>query len=125
MEKQMKNSVLSDKTVDFAVRIVKFYKYLCDEKKEYVLSKQILRSGTSIGANVRESKNAQSNADFINKLSIALKEADETQYWLEIMVKSDLIRENQVEALNSDLKEIIAMLVASIKTLKQKSESRK
>lgn len=121
----MKNSVLSDKTVDFAVRIVKFYMYLCDEKKEYVLSKQILRSGTSIGANVRESKNAQSNADFINKLSIALKEADETQYWLEIMIKSDLIRENQVEALNSDLKEIIAMLVASIKTLKQKSESRK
>ena len=114
----MKDSVIAEKTVDFAVRIVKFYKYLCDEKKEYVLSKQILRSGTSIGANVRESKNAQSKADFISKLNIALKEADETQYWLEIMVKSDLIKENQVEALNKDLKEIIAMLVASIKTLR-------
>ena len=74
----MKDSVIAEKTVDFAVRIVKFYKYLCDEKKEYVLSKQILRSGTSIGANVRESKNAQSKADFISKLNIALKEADET-----------------------------------------------
>ena len=115
----MKDSVIAEKTVDFAVRIVKFYKYLCDEKKEYVLSKQILRSGTSIGANVRESKNAQSKADFISKLNIALKEADETQYWLEIMVKSDLIKENQVEALNKDLKEIIAMLVASIKTLRR------
>ncbi len=115
----MKDSVIAEKTVDFAVRIVKFYKYLCDEKKEYVLSKQILRSGTSIGANVRESKNAQSKADFISKLNIALKEADETQYWLEIMVKSDLIKENQVEALNKDLKEIIAMLVASIKTLRE------
>ncbi|MBR4600317.1 MAG: four helix bundle protein [Treponema sp.] len=114
----MKDSVIAKKTIDFAVRIVKFYKYLCDEKKEYVLSKQILRSGTSIGANVRESKNAQSKADFISKLNIALKEADETQYWLEIMVKSDLIKENQVEALNKDLKEIIAMLVASIKTLR-------
>ena len=114
----MKDSVIAEKTVDFAVRIVKFYKYLCDEKKEYVLSKQILRSGTSIGANVRESKNAQSRADFISKLNIALKEADETQYWLEIMVKSDLIKENQVEALNKDLKEIIAMLVSSIKTLR-------
>ncbi|MBR4322525.1 four helix bundle protein [Treponema sp.] len=114
----MKDSVIAEKTVDFAVRIVKFYKYLCDEKKEYVLSKQILRSGTSIGANVRESKNAQSKADFISKLNIALKEADETQYWLEIMVKSDLIKENQVEALNKDLKEIIAMLVSSIKTLR-------
>ena len=115
----MKDSVIAEKTVDFAVRIVKFYKYLCDEKKEYVLSKQILRSGTSIGANVLESKNAQSKADFISKLNIALKEADETQYWLEIMVKSDLIKENQVEALNKDLKEIIAMLVASIKTLRR------
>ena len=115
----MKDSVIAEKTVDFAVRIVKFYKYLCDEKNEYVLSKQILRSGTSIGANVRESKNAQSKADFISKLNIALKEADETQYWLEVMVKSDLIKENQVEALNKDLKEIIAMLVASIKTLRR------
>ena len=116
----MKNNVLADKTVDFAVRIIKFYKYLCDEKKEYVLSKQILRSGTSIGANVRESKNAQSNADFANKLNIALKEADETQYWLEIMIKSDLIKEEQVSKLEEDLKEIIAILVSSLKTIRKR-----
>ena len=114
----MKNSILADKSVDFAVRIVKFYKYLCDEKKEYVLSKQILRSGTSIGANIRESQNAQSGADFINKLGIALKEADETEYWLEIMTKSKIINESQVEKLTRDLHEIIAMLISSIKTAK-------
>ena len=116
----MKNNVLADKTVDFAVRIIKFYKYLFDEKKEYVLSKQVLRSGTSIGANVRESKNAQSNADFANKLNIALKEADEIQYWLEIMEKAGLVKEEQVSKLNEDLKEIIAILVSSLKTLKTK-----
>lgn len=115
----MKGNLIAEKTVDFAVRIVKFYKYLCDEKKEYVLSKQILRSGTSIGANVRESKNAQSKPDFISELNIALKEADETQYWLEILVKSDLIKEDQVARLNADLKEIIAILVTSIKTLRE------
>lgn len=108
--------------MDFAVRIVKFYKYLCDEKKEYVLSKQILRSGTSIGANVRESKNAQSRADFVSKLNIALKEADETEYWLEVMLKSDLVKENQIEKLVANLKEIIAILVSSIKTMKMKTE---
>lgn len=80
----MKEGVLQNKSLTFAVRIVKFYKHLTNEKKEFILSKQILRSGTSIGANVRESLNAQSNSDFSNKLQIALKEADETQYWLEV-----------------------------------------
>ncbi len=115
-------NILAEKTVDFAVRIVKFYKYLCDEKKEYVLSKQILRSGTSIGANVRESKNAQSRADFVSKLNIALKEADETEYWMEVMLKSDLVKEKQIEKLVANLKEIIAILVSSIKTMKMKTE---
>ena len=112
-----KDRVLEDKTIDFAVRIVRFYKYLCDEKKEYTLSKQILRSGTSIGANIRESRNAQSLADFINKLNIGLKEADETQYWLEIMEKSEIITTDQAVSLNNDLSEIIAILVSSIKKL--------
>lgn len=115
----MKENVLADKTVDFAVKIIKFYKYLHDEKKEYILAKQILRSGTSIGANVRESKNAQSKSDFISKLNIALKEADETQYWLEIMVKSEIITEKNVEDLSNELREIIAILVSTIKTLKR------
>ena len=110
--------IITNKTIDFAVRIIKFYKYLCEEKKEYILSKQILRSGTSIGANIRESRNAQSKADFINKLNIALKEADETLYWLEIMIKSEIITAKQVENLTNDLNEIISILVASIKTLK-------
>ena len=74
----MKDRILENKSIDFAVRIVKFYKFLCEEKKEYVLSKQVLGSGTSIGANIRESRNAHSKADFINKLNVALKEADET-----------------------------------------------
>lgn len=113
-------NIIADKTIDFAVRIIKFYKYLCDEKKEYIISKQILRSGTSIGANVRESKNAQSTADFINKLNIALKEADETQYWLEILERAEIVKTEQVKKLRNDLSEIIAILVSSVKTSKNK-----
>ncbi len=116
----MKDSVLHNKSLAFAVRIVMFYKYLCDEKKEYVLSKQILRSGTSIGANIRESKNAQSPADFISKLYIALKEADETQYWLEVLSLSEIISQSEFENLKQDLSELIAMLTSSIKTTKSK-----
>jgi four helix bundle protein len=119
----LRESILANKTVDFAVRIVRFYQYLCKEKKEYVLSKQILKSGTSIGANVRESRNAQSKADFINKLNVALKEADETQYWLEIMERAEIIDSKQIESLHNDLYEIISILVSSIKTVKKKLKS--
>ncbi len=84
------------------------------------MSKQILRSGTSIGANLRESKNAQSTSDFIHKLNIALKEADETQYWLELLKMSDIITEEYYDTLNQHLSELIAMLISSIKTLKSK-----
>ena len=96
------------------------FTYLKENKQEYILSRQILRSGTSIGANVRESKNAQSTLDFINKLSIALKEADETSYWLELLVESEIIDQQQYEELIIDVKEIIAILTSSIKTLKSK-----
>ena len=116
----MNNSVTHIKTKAFVVRIIKFYKYLTQEKKEFVLAKQILRSGTSIGANVRESYSAQSNADFIHKLQIALKEADETAYWLELFVESEIITEDMFNSLSFDLKEISSLLAASIKTLKQK-----
>ena len=112
--------MLNEKSMLFAVRIVKFYQYLCTEKKEYVMSKQILRSGTSIGANLRESRNAQSTSDFIHKLNIALKEADETQYWLELLKMSDIITEEYYDTLNQHLSELIAMLISSIKTLKSK-----
>lgn len=120
MERRVRDSVIAEKSMRFAVRIVKFYKYLCEEKKEFVLSKQILRSGTSIGANVRESRNAQSNADFINKLNIALKEADETQYWLDLFRLSEIISEESYDSLNTDVNELISMLISSIKTLKSK-----
>ena len=115
-----KENVISEKSLKFAVRMVKFYQFLCEEKKEYVLSKQVLRSGTSIGANVRESKNAQSDADFVNKLNIALKEADETQYWLELLWLSEIISEESFDSLNNDLKELIAILISVIKTMKTK-----
>ena len=108
--------------MDFAVRIVKFYKYLCDEKKEFVMSKQILRCGTSIGANVSESKNAQTDPDYLTKMSIALKEADETRYWLELLYRSEYISETEYNSLKGDLTEIIAILVAIVKKLKNKAK---
>jgi len=106
--------------MDFAVRCVNLYKYLSEEKKEYVICKQMLRSGTSVGANIRESRNAQSTADFINKLNIALKEADETQFWFELLNKTDYISESEFESINKDINDIISMLTSSIKTSKQK-----
>ena len=112
-------SIIDKKSKAFALRIIKLYKQLKEVDKEFVLSKQILRSGTSIGANARERKNSQSKADFINKLSIALKEADETQYWLELLYESAIINENIFCSLNNDLKEIIAIITSSIKTAKQ------
>ncbi|MBP5797670.1 MAG: four helix bundle protein [Bacteroidales bacterium] len=118
---RLKDSVLHNKSLAFGVRIIKFYQFLCDEKKEYVLSKQILRSGTAIGANCRECRNAQSNADFSNKLSIALKEADETQYWLELFLFSGIINQEEFDSLNKDVSELVAILTTSIKTIKTKT----
>ena len=119
----MKSGALRDKTKHFAVRIIRFVAYLRDEKREFVMSKQILRSATSIGANVRESWNAQSRSDFQHKLSVALKEADETAYWLEPLVESGIIDNNQFKSLYGDLDEIVAMLTASVKTLKESNLS--
>ena len=107
---------LDNKTKLFALRVVKLSRYLIEEKKEFILSKQILRSGTSIGANVRERKNAQSKLDFINKLSVALTEADETSYWLELLVGSEYIEQKMFVSLEKDIKEIIALITASINT---------
>ena len=114
----MSAGILMQKSKTFAVRIVRFAKFLQEDKREYIISNQIFRSGTSIGANVRESNNAQSKADFVNKLSIALKEADETAYWLELLVESDIIDKQQFNSMYDDLKEIIALLTSSIKTAK-------
>lgn len=114
----MKNNVIADKSKAFAIRIIKLYKYLASEKQEYTLSKQVLRSGTSIGANVRESLRAQSKADFISKQNIALKEADETCYWLELLHETDFITDNEFESIYTEANEIIKLLVSIIKTAK-------
>ena len=115
----MSNSPLKDKSYAFAIRIVKLTQFLQNEKKEYVLSKQNLRSGTAIGALIREAEFGQSKADFISKLSISLKEANETDYWLCLLKDTGYISQVQFESLAVECKELIAMLVASIKTAKK------
>ena len=110
---------IQDKSRDFAIRIVECYKYLTLQQKEWVLSKQLLRSGTSIGANTRESRNAQSRQDFLNKLNVALREADETEYWLDIIHATGYIDDSMYESLKNDCGELIALLVSIVKKLKQ------
>lgn len=109
---------IADLSFSFAVRMIRFYKFLVEKKNIYVLSKQILRSGTSIGANVHESIHAQSKADFISKMNIALKEADETEYWLRLLYASDSISKDEFDSLEKDVKQIIGTLVKIIKTSK-------
>ena len=106
-----------EKSLHFAGRIVKLYQYLCDEKKEYTLSKQILRSGTSIGANLAEAENAISRKDFLSKLYISLKECSETLYWLKLMKETDYLTEEQFQSLYSDCEELRKMLSSSTKTI--------
>lgn len=114
----MKENIIADKSKGFALRIIKLYKFLQGEKQEYVLSKQVLRSGTSIGANVREALRGQSKADFFAKLTIALKEASETEYWLELLHESDYIDETSFSSIYADCKEVIKLLTAITKTIK-------
>ena len=108
--------VIDSKT--FAVRIIKLYKYLTEEKKEFVISKQVLRSGTSIGANISESVFAQSRMDFVSKMSIALKEANETKYWLELLVETDYLTEEQYKSVAENVKKIIGTLVNIVNSTK-------
>lgn len=119
-----RDNPLADKSFSFAVRIVKLYKYLCDNKKEFVLSKQLLRSGTSIGANISESQDAQSSNDFISKLSISLKEARESKYWIELLKETDYLTILETNSILSDLDEIIKLLVSIIKTTKANNAKR-
>ena len=112
----MEQTIIESKSFEFAVRIVKLYRYFCDEKKEYVLSKQLLRSGTSIGANISEAQRGQSKNDFYSKYAIALKEANETYYWIRLLNATDYLNEKEFVSLESDLNEIIAILVAICKT---------
>ena len=112
-------SPLKEKSYDFAVRIVKLVRQLQREHKEYVLSRQILRSGAAIGALVREAEFGQSRADFLSKMSISLKEANETEYWLQLLKDTEYINEEQCARLSTDCRELIAMLVATVKTRKR------
>ncbi len=104
----------------FAVRIVNLYKYIIDTKKEYVINKQLLRSGTSIGANTREALNAESTKDFIHKLAIAQKEADETLYWLELLNETKYINENEFNSMHNDCSELLKIIKSIIITTKKK-----
>ena len=113
-----KFNVIVDKSMDFAVRIVNLYKFLKENRSEYVLSKQILRSGTSIGANVKEAIYAQSKADFNAKMYIAMKEASETEYWIELLERTEYITKKQAESLLADCIELIKILTAITKTAK-------
>ncbi|MFH1051211.1 MAG: four helix bundle protein [bacterium] len=118
----MKTNIIREKSYKFALRIIKLYKYLCDEKKEYTLSKQILRSGTAIGAIIEEAIQAESTADFIHKLSMSNKEANETHYWLRLLRDSNYLSEKESESIIIDCEELIKLLISIIKTMKLKNE---
>ena len=109
------DSIIEEKSFDFAVRIVNLYKHLTADKKEFVLSKQLLRSGTSIGANVSEGERGQTKPDFNTKMNIALKEANETYYWLRLLHKTDFLTEKEFQSMEKDVDEIIAILVSICK----------
>ncbi len=110
------SAIIENKSFEFAIRVVNLYKYLTTEKKEYVLSKQLLKCGTSIGANVSEGEQAQSKADFHSKMCIALKEANETYYWLRLLLATEYITEKEYNSIESDIKEILALLTSICKT---------
>ena len=113
----MDRNVSVEKSFEFAVRIVNVYKYLIREHKEYVLSKQLLRCGTSIGANISEAQRGQSKADFLAKMSIALKEANETQYWLQLLYRTEYLSRDQYDSLRKDIDELNSILTAICKTV--------
>ena len=118
MSKRRRN-IIKEKSFEFAIEIIKVYKYLVNEKKEFVLSKQLLRAGTSIGANVREAVNAESKNDFIHKLSIAQKEADESLYWLELLKESHYLNPSVFESLYKSAEELLKIIKSIILTTKE------
>jgi len=118
--KSSDNNLVLVKSKAFALRIIKLYNFLCDSKKEFVLSKQVLRSGTSIGANAKEASLAQSKADFAAKLSISLKEAGETEYWLELLHESGYIDDNAFNSIYADCQELLRIITSILKTARSK-----
>jgi four helix bundle protein len=111
-------NIVAVKSYSFAIRIIKLYKYLTEEKRAYVLSRQMLRSGTAIGALVKEAEHAQSKADFLNKMNVALKEANETEYWLMLLKDTEYINVEQFNAINNDCSELLKLLISIVKSTK-------
>ena len=120
----MKENVIKIKSFAFALRIINLYQYLQTEKKEYIMSKQLMRSGTSIGAMIREAEQAESNSDFIHKLAIAQKEANESEYWIELLHQSKYTDKTQYESIFQDITELRKILTSIIKTSKAKRTSK-
>ena len=120
MSERKKGGILPEKSMNFSIRVVKIYRYLTDEKKEFVLSKQLLRSGTNPGAMIRESENVESKQDFIHKLGIAQKEIGETMYWLELLAATDYLTEKEFQSVIKDAEEIMKIIRSSILTAKRK-----
>ena len=114
-----KDNLIVQKSKAFALRIIKLYTYLCNDKKEYILSKQLLRSGTSIGANIKEAIRGQSKADFVFKLNISLKEASETEYWLELLHESEYLSDEQFNSIYADCVELLKILTAIINSSRE------
>ena len=112
----MNNNISAEKSFDFAVRIVNLHKYLTQEQKEYVMSKQLLRCGTSIGANISEAQRGQSMADFAAKMNIALKEANEAEYWLRLLYRTEYLSKSQFESMYADVQELLGILIAICRT---------
>ena len=121
-EEEKQNAGIHELSYDFGCRITRLFQYLTEdaEYKEYVISKQIYRSGTSVGANVRESKHAQSDADFLSKMSIAYKEADETEYWMNLLHDNGFLNDDQFESLSHDMQRILKLLTSIVKTMNAK-----
>lgn len=118
MENEQQN-VIEHKSYLFSIRIINLYKYLNENKKIYVITKQLLRSGTSIGALIREAVHAQSKADFLNKMNIALKEANETHYWLSLLHDTDYMKDKEYTSINQDCEELLKLLISIVKTTKE------
>lgn len=116
----MKENILKTKSFDFAVRIVKLYKFLKKEHSEYILAQQIVRSGTAIGALIREAEHGESMKDFIHKLNIGLKEANESKYWLDLLFATEFITKRMYDSINKDCEELLKLLTASVKTSKSR-----
>ena len=114
------DNVVRNKAMEFAIRVVNLYRYLSSQKNEFILSKQLLRSGTSIGANLNEAEEAFSYKDFASKIYISLKEARETEYWLELLFRTDYIGQKEYESIKADCEEILKLLVSITKTIRQK-----